>query len=113
MSITTHTARASNVWGTVRPSAFPRFDDKLELGRRLSEERLHPAIATRTEPRRVSRTTDQAIALSAEQHIARIDYGAIHEGDDLVRCAAVEVDLPVGGVVLGEGGARAITDEMQ
>src|SRR5262245_47225434 len=56
---------------------------------------------------------DRACAMSAEQHIARIDDGAVHEGDDLVRCAAVEIHLPVGGVDVGEGRARAVTDEMQ
>src|SRR5262245_9711370 len=33
-------------------------------------------------------------AISAEQHVADIDRCAVHERDDLVRGAAVEVDLP-------------------
>jgi hypothetical protein len=51
--------------------------------------------------------TEVAIRLrSRQQDVARIDRRAVHERDDLVRGAAVVVDLPMGGIDIGEGGAR-------
>jgi len=48
-----------------------------------------------------------------ERYIVRIDRRAVQEDDDLMRGAAVVVDLPLRGVVLGEGRARAVSDEQQ
>src|SRR5262245_17334526 len=50
---------------------------------------------------------------SHEHDIARLDRGAIHEGDDLVRGAAVIVDLPMRSVDVGEGCTRPVADELE
>src|SRR5262245_42716797 len=55
----------------------------------------------------------QAQSWSRKQVIAQIDRCAVHEGDDLMRGAAVVVDLPMGGVVLGECRACAVADKLQ
>jgi hypothetical protein len=43
--------------------------------------------------------------------IARVDRCAVTERDHLVRGATVVVHLPMGGVSIGKGRARAIADE--
>src|SRR5262245_27756020 len=49
--------------------------------------------------------------LSEEYDVARIDRGAVHERDDVVGGAAVVVHLPMRGIDVSEGRARAVADE--
>src|SRR5262245_1948507 len=68
-------------------------------------------IATGAHPR--SSAGDRDPEKSHEHEIVLVDRGAVHERDDLVREAAVVVDLPMRGVDGGEGRTRPVADELE
>src|SRR5262245_58628404 len=50
---------------------------------------------------------------SREQEIAGVDCCAVQERDHVMRGAAVEIDLPVRRIDVGEGCSSAVADEVQ
>src|SRR5262245_18014492 len=78
-----------------------------------ARSRPQPAFTTGWEnsKAKTSRHLRRGPPLSEEYDVARIDRRAVHERDDVVRGAAVIVHLPMRGIDVSEGRARAVADE--